>query len=67
MNGGAPDLRYSPASVHLEWHAIVMGGSRRQKGMPFQTISLEESNALQAFVIDQAWKEYEVQQRARAN
>ena len=64
-DGAIPDLRYSPASVHAEWHAIVLGGSRRPLGMPaFSDLSLEDSSALRAYVIDQAWKAFEAEKTA---
>jgi quinohemoprotein ethanol dehydrogenase len=58
LGGSLPDLRYAPQLVHDEWHAIVVGGSRREKGMLPFPVSIEESEALQAFVVEQAWKEY---------
>ena len=65
LNGGVPDLRYAPSSVHAEWHAIVIGGSRLDMGMPgySELMSVEESSAVQAFVVDQAWKEFKDQRR----
>jgi hypothetical protein len=32
-NGGVPDLRYMPRSVHRDWYAIVLGGSHQKQGM----------------------------------
>ena len=60
-NGAVPDLRYAPSEVHAQWHAIVVGGSRRPAGMPGfgPDLSIADSEALQAFVIEQAWKLYE--------
>ena len=43
-----------------------LGGNRRLRGMPaFQDrLTVEDSQALHAFVIDQAWKAYEETQRS---
>ena len=64
LDGAVPDLRYAPESVHAEWHGVVMGGNRRNQGMLPADVTLEESNALRAYVVEQAWKEFE-KQRAR--
>ena len=60
-NGTVPDLRYAPPEVHAQWHAIVVGGSRRPGGMPGfgPDLTIADSEALQAFVIERAWKLYE--------
>ena len=60
-NGAVPDLRYLPGDVHAQWHAIVVGGSLRQGGMPGfgPDLGIADSEAIQAFVIEQAWKLYE--------
>ena len=59
--GALPDLRYMSAEAHAQWQAIVLGGSRRHLGMPafHDAMSVEDSEAIHAFVIDQAWKLYE--------
>jgi mono/diheme cytochrome c family protein len=64
--GITPDLRYSTAETHAEWHAIVLGGSRRQNGMPgFGAIlAAEESQAAQAYVVERARLAYERQQNS---
>ena len=62
LGGGIPDLRYAPDEIHAQWNAIVLDGSRRGAGMPeFRSWGLDEegSQAIRAYVIDQAWKEYE--------
>ena len=61
LHGALPDLRYMSPETHAQWHAIVLGGSRKHLGMPafHDTISVEDSEAIHAFVIDQAWKLYE--------
>jgi hypothetical protein len=69
LNGSVPDLRYMPQEVHLEWHAIVLGGIRADKGMLGffnQGVTMEDSTALQAYVIDMAWKAYNAQQKKNA-
>ena len=68
-NGTVPDLRYLPSDVHAQWHAIVVGGSRRPGGMPGfgPDLSIADSEALQSFVIDQAWKLYEQTPGGTAN
>ena len=61
--GSSPaDLRYMSAGQHQEWNDIVLGGSRKIMGMPrFDAwLGEEDSQALQAFVIEQAhrlWNE----------
>ena len=59
--GSVPDLRYLTRDKHVQWHAIVLGGSRRKMGMiPFhEMLSVEDSAAIQAYVIEKARKAYE--------
>ena len=66
--GSVPDLRKASAETHDLFAAIVLGGLRKDKGMPvFQgAISPEELNALQAYILQQAWRAYDAQS-ARAN
>jgi len=53
------DLRFSSADTHAKFMGIVIGGSRKDQGMPmFTDITLEEVNALQAYVLDRAWAGY---------
>ena len=56
-----PDLRYAPPEVHEEWQGIVLGGNRRLEGMPSfsEKLTAEDSEAIHAYVIEQAWKAYE--------
>ena len=56
--GVVPDLRYASHDTFATWDAIVLGGSLRDKGMPaFGGIfSKEDSDAVRAFVIDEARK-----------
>jgi quinohemoprotein ethanol dehydrogenase len=58
-----PDLRRASAQTHDEFAAIVIGGLRRDKGMPVFAgqITPEELQALQSFILDEAWNSYEKQ------
>ena len=69
LYGALPDLRYMSAETHAQWQAIVLGGSRRNLGMPafHDAMSAEDSEAIHAFVIDQAWKLYERSQTHLGN
>jgi PQQ-dependent dehydrogenase (methanol/ethanol family) len=63
VGGSVPDLRYASAQTHEEFAAIVAGGSRFQKGMPpFPQITVEQLNALRAYILDAAWDYYDAQQ-----
>ena len=59
--GTIPDLRYMAAETHAQWNAIVLGGSRKRLGMPayHESISVEDSDAIHAYVIEQSWKLYQ--------
>ena len=65
--GSVPDLRYASDKTHEEWLAIVLGGVRRDKGMmPFhEYLTVEDAEALRAYVIDQQRKIYEKQQEKK--
>jgi PQQ-dependent dehydrogenase (methanol/ethanol family) len=58
-----PDLRRLSAATLLEFPGIVLG-SRRDRGMPVFAgqVTPSDINALQAFVLDQAWNAYESQE-----
>lgn len=58
-----PDLRRISAATLEEFAAIVVGGSRRDKGMPVFAgqISTDELEELEAFILSQAWDAYESQ------
>src|SRR6185312_3715850 len=74
LNGAIPDLRYMPADVHSQFLAIVLGGSHRENGMPgfagegagfpleHTKMTVEEANALHAYLIDLQWKAYNADQ-----
>jgi len=73
-NGAIPDLRYAPPRVHKEWNAIVLAGTHRDAGMlgfgvdmhfpNIKKLTVEENDAIHAYVIDGAWKAYNAQQKA---
>lgn len=61
VGGGViPDLRHSDAETHKIWDAIVLGGIYRDRGMVSfaNSISPDESAAIQAYVIERAHHEY---------
>ena len=64
--GIIPDLRFASEDTHARWDAIVIGGSLQQNGMPgfAPLLTIQESDAVHAFVIDRAWLAYNRQQAA---
>ncbi|HZR33658.1 MAG TPA: PQQ-binding-like beta-propeller repeat protein [Terriglobales bacterium] len=73
LNGAVPDLRYAPADVHRDWYPIVLGGSHWDQGMPgfanppkfafpSAKMTVEDADAIHAYVIDQSWKAYRGEQ-----
>lgn len=54
FGGSVPDLRYTSPDTHTAWHAIVIGGSRRANGMPPFDITIEQSEAVRAYVVSKA-------------
>lgn len=53
------DLRFSSAETHGQLAGIVIGGLRKEQGMPvFQDITIEEVKAFQAYVLVRAWAGY---------
>jgi len=59
-NGSIKDLRFASAETHAQLTAIVIGGSRANNGMPpFPDVTQDDLKALQAYIINQAWKGYE--------
>ena len=62
-----PDLRYMAPATHAVWQGIVLGGSRRLQGMPAVDVklSVEDSEALHAYLIEQAWKAYSANANSR--
>src|SRR5215470_3430133 len=74
-DGAIPDLRYAPPQVHQDWYQIVMGGSHWSKGMPGladppkfafpnEHLTVQQADAIHAYVISQAWKAYKGEQTA---
>lgn len=61
--GSVPDLRNCVAATHDRFEAIVMGGLLREEGMPmFPDLSLADTQAIHAYLINQAWEDYEAQE-----
>ena len=69
LDGAIPDLRYMPAQVHDEFLGIVLAGTHRDSGMPGfgagagwpmteTKMSVDDANALHAYIIDLSWKAY---------
>jgi quinohemoprotein ethanol dehydrogenase len=61
-----PDLRRSSAEIiRDQFPSIVIGGARSGKGMPqFAGMTVEQAQAIRAFIINHAWAAYNAQQRA---
>jgi mono/diheme cytochrome c family protein len=49
-----PDLRYATEETHRIWAGIVVGGARRANGMPAFELSIEEADAIRAWVLSRA-------------
>ena len=75
LDGAIPDLRYMPADVHRDWYGIVLGGSHWDKGMPgfadppkfafpSAKMTVQDADAIHAYVIAQSWKAYKGEQDA---
>src|SRR5258707_6725399 len=73
LDGAIPDLRYMPADVHRDWYGIVLGGSHWDQGMPgfadppkfafpHAKMTVQDADAIHAYVIDGAWKAYKGEQ-----
>ena len=76
LNGAIPDLRYAPPDVHRDWYGIVLAGTHWDKGMPGfadppkfafpnQKMTMADADAIHAYVIDQAWKAYNKEQKEK--
>jgi len=62
-----PDLRRASAQTHASLPAIVIGGLRRDKGMPqFSHLPMNELTAIQAFILNEAWNAFEAQEKAKS-
>ncbi len=75
LDGAIPDLRYMPADVQRDWYGIVLGGSHWDKGMPGfadppkfafpnAKMTVQDADAIHAYVIAQSWKAYKGEQDA---
>jgi mono/diheme cytochrome c family protein len=73
LDGAIPDLRYAPPEVHHQWYAIVLAGTHWDKGMPgfadppkfafpHLRMTTRDSDAIHAYVIDEAWKAFNAEQ-----
>ena len=67
FTGSAPDLRASPMLQSEEaWYQVVVKGVKRATGMiGHDYLSEEDAEALRAFVVKQAWKEYDLQNKMK--
>lgn len=54
FGGSVPDLRYASTETHATWHGIVVGGARQANGMPRIELSIEESEAVRNYILQQA-------------
>jgi quinohemoprotein ethanol dehydrogenase len=56
-SGLVPDLRYLDATGHKGWDGVVTYGAKRVSGMPSydKLLSLDETDAIHAYVIHRAW------------
>lgn len=61
-----PDLRKSTENTHKLYAGIVLGGLYASRGMPAfgDYISMKDLEALQDYIINEAWNGYEEQQKA---
>jgi quinohemoprotein ethanol dehydrogenase len=75
LDGAIPDLRYMPPDVLRDWYEIVLGGSHWDKGMPGfadppkfafpnAKMTVQDADAIHAYVIAQSWKAYKGEQDA---
>jgi PQQ-dependent dehydrogenase (methanol/ethanol family) len=65
MGGSIPDLRRAGPETHRMFDQIVRGGLLSANGMPaFSEMSSQELNAVQAYILDNAWNDYEAQKKA---
>ena len=57
-SGIYPDLKTASAETHDQWDAIVRGGLRTARGMPSfaDALSEDDAKAIQAYVLDRAWR-----------
>jgi quinohemoprotein ethanol dehydrogenase len=57
-NGMTPDLRRMTPATHAAFQSIVRGGALRPRGMPQwdDVFTVEDVEAIHAYLIDEAWK-----------
>lgn len=59
IGGSAPDLRRSPIIKSKDaWYRVIVKGALKDGGMLGQDFSADDAEAIRAFVVEQAWKEY---------
>jgi len=56
FGGTVPDLRYASKETWLQWNGIVIGGARSGRGMPQFDLSVEQADAIRAYVLSRAWE-----------
>lgn len=62
--GTIPDLRRASGEAHELFGGIVVNGLRSAKGMPaFPDLSLDDVEALQAYVLSEAWQAHDADRR----
>lgn len=54
LGGTVPDLRYVTQETLALWDAIVVGGAKASGGMPAVGVTAEQSQAVRAYIINQA-------------
>ena len=64
IGASTPDLRYATPDTHKDWNDIVLKGSRAITGMlPHEEfMSVEDAQAIQAFIVAEQWELYNEQQ-----
>jgi quinohemoprotein ethanol dehydrogenase len=55
-SSGVPDLRYASAATHHQFESIVLGGARRQMGMPSfkDVLQPDQVRAIEAYILSRA-------------
>ena len=56
LGGTVPDLRYATIETHAQWNDIVIDGTKSDKGMRAFDISVENAEAIRAYVLSRAYK-----------
>jgi PQQ-dependent dehydrogenase (methanol/ethanol family) len=61
--GSIPDLRRASGETHDLFAGIVLGGLRKDKGMPiFTDVTMDDLQAIQAYLINASWDAYTAQE-----